>query len=510
MVLSAALTFATIGIVGYVLLERNLANATFDHRAYGSRLHEIRVTLAVILLFGVLAGGLVFYLLGGRRLMRDHRMALRRATRDGLTDLPNQRAFQEEFPDAVAAGTRYGDPLALVLFDVDDLKLINERHGRRHGDAILTELARVLRSSRPGDRPYRIGGDEFAMVLSHTDAAGAKTLARRLSRGFSAAGVEVSMGASVRRPGVAADTLRAEADAALNEARRQGGNRAAYFDELDSRSAVTTAQTKDAVRRLTEEGRLETVFQPIWNFDTEALLGIEALTRPDPAYGLSGPAEAFDVAEQLGCVHQLDVLCAQSALRSASSLLPQGALLFINLAPITLDLDADGDDWLSEAVDRAELEPQQIVIEVTERFGARTASILKCLERLRGQGFKVAVDHVGTGNCGVEMLRRMQAEFVKIDRSIVGAAATEPGARAVLMAIATFARQSGAFVIAEGIEDEDTLQFLRSIGQREISPEMIIQGGQGFQLGGPGDGIPSGSSVPPQRGRTLRRSLLKA
>jgi EAL domain-containing protein (putative c-di-GMP-specific phosphodiesterase class I) len=111
--------------------------------------------------------------------------------------------------------------------------------------------------------------------------------------------------------------------------------------------------------------------------------------------------------------------------------------------------------------------------------------VVKSLRRLREQGFKIAVDDVGTGNSGLEMLRQLNAEFVKIDRSIVAAAATEPGARAVLMAIATFARQTGAFVIAEGIEDEDTLQFLRSIDERELSAEMIIQGGQGFRLGVP-------------------------
>jgi diguanylate cyclase (GGDEF)-like protein len=447
-------------------------------------MHEIRVVLALIALLGLVGGGLVFYVVGGRRLMRDHRMTLRRATRDGLTDLPNQRAFQDEFPDAVAAATRYGDPLALVLLDVDDFKLINDRHGHQQGDTILRVVSGVLRSSRPGDRPYRIGGDEFALLLSHTDAEGARTLTRRLSRNFAEAGVEVSIGASVLRPGLAASTLHAEADTALYEAKRQGGNRTAHFDEIQTQVVVTTAETKDAVRRLIDEGRLTTVFQPIWNFDAESLLGMEALTRPDPAYGLSGPAEAFDVAEQLGRVHQLDVLCVQSALRSAPEL-PAGVLLFLNLAPMTLDLDSEEDDWLGVAVEEAGLEPQQVVVEVTERFGGRTMSVVKCLRRLREQGFRIAVDDVGTGNSGLEMLRQLDAEFVKIDRSIVAAAATEPGARAVLMAIATFARQTGAFVIAEGIEDEDTLQFLRSIDERQLSAEMIIQGGQGFQLGRP-------------------------
>ncbi|MEA2200899.1 MAG: hypothetical protein QOI89_1495 [Solirubrobacteraceae bacterium] len=463
---------------------------TYDHRVYDSQLHEVRVILGLIGLLALLGGAAVFYLVGGRRLMRDHRMVLRRATRDGLTDLPNQRAFQDEFPDAVAAATRYRDPLALILLDVDDFKLINDRNGHPEGDSILRVVSGVLRASRPGDRPYRIGGDEFALLLAHTDAEGARTLARRLGRDFAEVGIEMSMGVSVLRPGLAAETLRAEADTALYEAKRRGGDRAEHFDELQTKVAVTSAESRDAVRRLIDEGRLTTVFQPIWNFDAESLLGLEALTRPDPSYGLSGPAEAFDIAEQLGRVRQLDMLCVQSALRAAPALDP-GVLLFLNLAPLTLDLDADADDWLRLAVEGAGLEPSQVVIEVTERFGGRTMSVVRCLQRLRRQGFRIAVDDVGTGNSGLEMLRQIDAEFVKIDRSIVAAAATEPGARAVLMAMATFARQTGAFVIAEGIEDEDTLQFLLGIDERDLSADTVIQGGQGFRLGRPAPGVSS-------------------
>jgi diguanylate cyclase (GGDEF)-like protein len=459
-------------------------NVVYDHRVYDSQLHEVRLLLGLIALLGLIGGGGVFYLVGGRRLMRDHRMVLRRATRDGLTDLPNQRAFQDDFPDAVAAAARYEDQLALVLLDVDDFKLINDRHGHPQGDSILRVLSGVLRSGRPGDRPYRIGGDEFALLLAHTDVDGARALVRRLCRNFAEVGVEVSLGVSSLRVGLAADTLRAEADTALYEAKRRGGNRAVHFEDIREQVVVTTPEKKEALRRLIDEGRLTTVFQPIWNFDTEAMLGVEALTRPDPAYGLSGPAEAFDVAEQIGRVHALDVLCATNALHAAPEL-ADGILLFLNLSPFTLDLDAEGDDWLRDAVEGAGRSPEDIVVEVTERFGGRTASVIKCLARLRAERFKIAVDDVGTGNSGLEMLRKIDAEFVKLDRSIVVAAATEPGARAVLMAMATFAHQTGAFVIAEGIEDHDTLEFLRGIGQQEPTSETIIQGGQGFHLGRP-------------------------
>jgi diguanylate cyclase (GGDEF)-like protein len=459
-------------------------DVTYDHRTYDAQVAQVRRIVALIGLLGLFGGGAVFYLVGGRRLMRDHRMVLHSATRDGLTDLPNQRAFQGEFPDAVASAARYGDPLALVLLDVDDFKLINDRHGHQQGDSALRVVSGVLRSSRPGDRAYRIGGDEFALLLSHTDAEGARTLTRRLCRDFAEVGVEISMGASGLRPGLAADTLRAEADTALYEAKRQGGNRAAHFEDIRERVVVTTAEKKEAVRRLIDEGLMTTVFQPIWNFEQGSLLGMEALTRPDQRYGLSGPAEAFDVAEQIGRVHQLDVLCVESALKYAPEL-ERGVLMFLNLSPVTLDLDAETDAWLGPAVERAGLRPQEVVVEVTERFGGRTVSVVKQLKRLREQGFKIAVDDVGTGNSGLEMLRGVEAEFVKLDRSIVAAAATEPGARAVLMAMATFARQTGAFVVAEGIEDEDTLEFLRAINERDLSSSAIIQGGQGFGLGRP-------------------------
>ena len=458
---------------------------TYDHRAYDAQLNEVRKILALIGLLTLIGGGGVFYLVGGRRLMRDHRTVLRQATRDGLTELPNQRAFHDEFSQVVASAMRYQDPFALALLDIDDFKLINDRQGHQQGDAILKRVARVLREARPGDRPYRIGGDEFALLLAHTDADGARTVARRLSRELADAGIELSIGVSALRQGLQADTLRAEADAALYEAKRQGGNRAAYFDDIREHVVVTTSEKKEAVRRLIEQGRLETVFQPIWDLDAETLLGVEALTRPDPSYGLSGPAEAFDIAEQIGRVHQLDVLCVENALTSAPKLKP-GVLLFLNLSPLTLDLDAETDAWLAPAVERAGLSPQAVVIEVTERFGGRTTAVIKHLKQLRQQGFKIAIDDVGTGNSGLEMLRKIDAEFVKLDRSIVVGAATEPGARAVLMAMATFARQTGAFVIAEGIEGEDMLEFLRRVNEdHELASDTIIQGGQGFGLGRP-------------------------
>jgi diguanylate cyclase (GGDEF)-like protein len=472
-------------VVPLLLQHRRYAfELSYDHDVLDQQLADARRALLLVGLLALVGGGGVFYLVGGRALLRSHRAALQRATRDGLTDLPNQRAFQDEFPQAIAAAARNQDALALMALDVDDFKFINDRHGHPHGDAILERVARVLREGRPGDRAYRIGGDEFVLLLPHTDADGARVLARRLLRNLGEVKVKVTIGVSASAQGRASELLRAEADAALYEAKRHGGDRIAHFDDIRNDVAVIGAEKRAAVRALIEERRLSTVYQPIWDFSDGTLLGVEALARPHADYGLSGPAEAFDICEQIGRAHELDVVCVESALASAVDL-PDGTLLFLNICPSTLDLDGGENDWLLVAVERAGLAPERVVIEITERFGARAASVVKCLKRLRAQGFKIAVDDVGTGNSGLSTLRQVKVEFVKLDRTIVAAASTDPAARGVLMAIAIFARETGAFVIAEGIEDTETLAFLRGIDERDLRGDIVIQGGQGYGLGVP-------------------------
>jgi diguanylate cyclase (GGDEF)-like protein len=468
--------------------DRYALEVSYDHRVLDADLHDVRVGLGLIGLLAAIGGSLVFYLAGGRVLLRSHRIALRRATRDGLTDLPNHRAFQDEFRRAAVLAARLQEPLALIAFDLDDFKFLNDKHGHPHGDAILQRVAEVLRAGRVEDRPYRVGGDEFAVVLPHTDGDGANTIAARLARALGRAGIIVSVGVSDLRAGQPAEDLRAEADAALYEAKRQGGNRVTHFNEIRDQVVITTSDRTDVVRRLIDETRLNMVFQPIWDLETQRLIGTEALMRPFPEDGLSGPAEAFDLAEQIGRVHELDMLCVTVALRDVGDL-PDGALVFVNICPLTLDLDARDGQWLLAAVHAAGLTPDRIAIEVTERFGARTDAVVACLRRLRSEGFRLALDDVGTGNAGLEMLQKVDADFVKIDRSIVAGATTDRSARAVLMAMATYARQTGAYVIAEGIEDQETLDYLAAIDVRDDRPHKIIQGGQGFGLGRPASGL---------------------
>src|SRR5207244_1629617 len=123
---------------------------------------------------------------------------------------------------------------------------------------------------------------------------------------------------------------------------------------------------------------------------------------------------------------------------------------FINISPQTLDADAEGNAWLTDLLGACDVDPAMVVIEVTERHGARTRQVVETLLRLRAQGLRVAIDDVGAGNSGLEILREVRAEFIKLDRAVVTGAVSDPGARGVLLAMTTFAHQTGAFVIAEG------------------------------------------------------------
>src|SRR3954468_12924329 len=375
---------------------RHAFEVTRDHALLDEQLRDVRRAVMLLVVVGLFGAALVFYLVGGRALARSHRIALRRASRDGLTDLPNQREFREDFERELQSAQRHGDCLSVAAIDLDDFKLLNDRHGHAHGDAVLRRAAAVLRHLRAGDRAYRVGGDEFVVLLARTCADGARTAAQRLSGALRDAGVAASIGLSELRPGHEADSLLAEADAALYEGKRRGATGIVHFDDVRDRVAVTRPDDVRALHRLLEDGALTTAFQPIWNLAAGTLLGVEALSRPEPGCGLSNPAQAFDVAEQVGRVRELDALCVQSAMRAAGDLPPE-ALLFLNIAPQTLDLDEDGEDWLLRAVRDAGLDPARVVIEVTERFGGRTASVLASLRRLRAQGFRLALDDVGAG-----------------------------------------------------------------------------------------------------------------
>jgi diguanylate cyclase (GGDEF)-like protein len=429
----------------------------------------------------------LFYVLAGRTLVRRHSMVVKRATRDSLTDLGNHRSFQEELTRAVEVAARKREPLALALVDLNDFKFTNDRHGHRRGDEVLLQVARLLERGRPADRAFRIGGDEFALLLPGTSGLQARLgLQRRLDASqASAANASFTVGVAVLDPGAEAEpaVLWEQADAALYEGKRTGADIVVFDDVAELLSIVTPAKVQ-SLRALLDEPRLEIAFQPIWDLQDGRVLGLEALARPWQGYGFDGPADMFAVAEKIGRAHELDNVCRAAALARAHEI-PDGVLMFLNVNPHSLTHGELGGDRLLRSVEAAGVHPSQIVLEITERSEARLSQVIADATRLRSLGFRLALDDVGAGNAGLEMLRELAVDFVKIDTSVIAAAIEDKHAQAVLLAIIAYAGRAGAYVIAEGIESERILTFVHNAEHLQIAIGPPIKGGQGYLLGRP-------------------------
>jgi diguanylate cyclase (GGDEF)-like protein len=469
--------FQTVRAGGHsytVIAEPSTAQAT-------AILDAVRDGLVVLALPALLGSLGLFWLLAGRTLQVRHRRALDRARRDALTGLGNRRSFEDEVAKATSLAARNGVESALAVFDVDDFKYLNDRRGHARGDEILKEVAKVLGGGREHDRAFRTGGDEFAVLLPSTSEYEAHCAISRMRGQLAERNIAVSCGISATRPGMrSAAILREEAEAALKEGKARRADQPVRFSEVSGRARVLTPEKVHAVRLLIADGALDVALQPIWDLDEGQLVGCEGLARPHADYGIADPAEVFEIARQIGQVAELDRLCVSRMLQRAPQL-PEGTRLFVNVHPASLD-DGDEAEWLLDALRRAKVKPERIVVEVAERAGARVGSMRRSLERLRGLGVKVALDGIGAGSSGLELLHQIPVDYVKVDRSVVTSAAEDPSARGVLAAVAAFARETGTYVIAEGIEDAEVLRFVRAFGDQYPG---AIRGGQGYCLGRP-------------------------
>jgi len=448
-------------------------------------LGDIRRTLLMLIAGGALLGIPAFYFLGGRSLDRLHRSAIERATLDGLTDLANHRAFQGELDRALSLARRHTQPLTLALYDLDDFRFQNDRFGQGTADAMLRQVADSLRGGRTEDRAFRIGGDEFALILPHTDEEHARmAVAGVIERLPDGTDVSLSVGLAEISLEVGDSVgMRAQADAALHAAKRRGGGATVSFSEVED-SRVLTATKVRSLRGLLADPEVDSAYQPILDITGTRVIGFEGLARPSRKYGLDGPGEAFDIAAAIGRSAELDEICRRAVLAGATDL-PDDTLLFLNVAPQSLDDGRADADSLASLVREVGLEPERVVLEVTERFSGSIVTLAAEARKLRAAGFRLALDDVGVGNSGLQMLRELDFDFVKIDREVLVRAIADVTARGVLVSITAFAAETGATVIAEGIEDQAMWDLARSPSAK-ASVTLAAQGVQGYLFGRPG------------------------
>ncbi|MDQ5840016.1 MAG: EAL domain-containing protein, partial [Chloroflexota bacterium] len=419
------------------------------------------------------------YLLGGHTIYRRQRRAEMSADTDALTGVAGRRPFRPML-EATLSGAG-NSPVGLALVDLDDFKEINDRFGHSHGDRVLVALGEAFTALRSSDTAFRIGGDEFAVVLpGSTDQEAAAVIERvRDSLAALVPGVTFSCGVAAAR-GVSMQELWERADAALYEAKGSGRRQTVTFQGMSTTLAVSP-QKFDAVTGLLSEGSgLSVAFQPIWDLREGRVLGHEALLRLPPGLPIDGPEQAFALAHRLGVVVALDRRARHEVLRAVRDRRWQG-LLFINVHPDALrSLDVDA---FATQVIAAGLRIEQVVLEVTEHADMDSPGSIRVLKQAQARGFRLALDDMGHGNAGLRALTLVRFDVVKIDRDVIVQLGTDPASDATVAAATTFVQRTGGWVIAEGIEDQ---RILTAVCETECQPPLIwMLAGQGYLLGQP-------------------------
>lgn len=466
------------------------ADATLLHLR---RTQEQNVRVALILApLGLIALGVFLFvlLMYQRQLKALQQAKIKRlegaALVDDLTGIGNRRAFKVDLDREVSRAQRYGETLTLAILDIDDFKILNDRNGHMHGDGVLAQVAALLASLRSEDRAYRIGGDEFAAILPHTTAdMGSETLQRLRSEIQSRiVGCTVSVGlATLTGPNCHAAALQAQADAAMYAGKRAGPNGVTLFDASADGMWALSPNKIHGLEQLIDAGSMDVVFQPIWDVNEVRIVAYEALARPDPTYGFGGPLEMFNLAERIGRAHDLDAICRQSALEAAKQL-PVDALLFLNVAPQSLIHDRLDPADFARAVRAVGLTPDRVVIEITQQSITPFEAVDATARALKKHGFRLGLDDTGGSTSGLDMLSRLPLDFVKIERDVIVNAIDDAGARAVLAGIVAIAATTGAYVIAEGVENAEMLKFVCQSGvrARPAASRHLIHGVQGYFL----------------------------
>ena len=393
---------------------------------------------------------------------------------DPLTGLRNRRAFDRE----LSAPRR--DPYAILAIDLDNLKSINDEHGHEAGDAALRAVADLLSAAtRDGDMLARIGGDEFGVLLEGLTLEEGGAVAERMRASthgvnFAYGAVRISVGCAAGDAATPAISLWRSADAALYSAKRAGRDRVERV-AMGHRLGPTRAAADELISRVLATRAIDAVYQPIVDLSSGRMIGFEALARPGGAAPTASVENLFAAARRLGLDRDLDWLCRRAAVQCAHQL-PEGLPVFINIGiPLLLDPMHDVDQMLL-LLHWARRSPTDVVLEITERDAVHDIRRFEqVLKAYRSEGFRFALDDVGDGHSTFEVLAASMPEFIKIAGGFARLG-SHRGRHSAIRAAVTFATDTGAAVIAEGVETDRHLTLATTLG---------VQLGQGFFLGRP-------------------------
>jgi diguanylate cyclase (GGDEF)-like protein/PAS domain S-box-containing protein len=396
---------------------------------------------------------------------------------DALTGLPNRSLLKDRLLRALAGARRRGDKVALLSLDLDRFKLVNDSLGHAIGDLLLKDVAeRLKRCTREQDTVAKVNGDEFVIVLSGVkDEAEAAVAAARITDAvagrFSVQGHSLSTSCSV---GISifpehsddCDTLIRYADQAMYRAKENGRNRFQFFNEDMNVRVMERLGLENDLRLALERDEFFLAYQPQMGITTGEVTGIEALIRwQHPTLGLVPPNEFIAIAENGGLILPIGEWVLRTACAQAQKWHREGFLTF----PIAVNVSAvqfrqEGFCQLIRIVlHETGLPPQFLELELTETLLLSNADVMfAVLQELKELGVLLAIDDFGTGYSSLSYLKQFRVNKLKIDRSFIRDIAFDSDDAAITTAIISLARSLNLKVVAEGVENEAQMSFLRT------------------------------------------------
>lgn len=407
------------------------------------------------------------------------------AQHDSLTDLPNRTLFREKMGEGLNQVAIAGGAMAVLCFDLDNFKTVNDRLGHAAGDRLLRWVAARLKENvGEHDTVARLGGDEFAVLQRGPQPQSAEQLARRLVEIIGhppplesqSIHVGVSVGIAISPDhGLDADELMKCADLALYQAKAKGRGAYQLFEPEMEEEARSRHALEHDLRGALEANQFHLVFQPQVRLDTTELTGFEALLRWNhPSRGFVSPAEFIPIAEENGLIVPIGEWVLRTACATAASW--PDVTVAVNLSPVQFrsrGLVA----MVTSALAEARLPPQRLELEVTETaLLDDSEATIEILHQLRALGVRVSLDDFGVGYSSLSYLRKFPFDRIKIDRSFVGTLGESPESVAIVRTIASLGSVLGVETTAEGVETIEQLDFVRECGCTAV---------QGYYFGKP-------------------------
>ena len=400
---------------------------------------------------------------------------LHQSLHDHLTDLPNRFLFEDRLEQAVAQARRVGGQTAVMILDINRFKQVNDTLGHDVGDLLIQEFARRLRSTlRDCDTVSRLGGDEFAVLLPLSSSQRVQHVAQKIQIAISQPFLlkstrltsSIAIGVALYpRHGESADVLLRHADVAVSQGKGKSG--VAFYDEQTDPNSMRALALENDLRAAIEQDMLELHYQPKIEVANSRVCGVEALVRwKHPVHGFISPVEFIPLAERTGLIRQLTRWVVKKGMETAQIWQKAGINLSVAMNLSVWDIqDPDFVQYVLSHMNSLEVLPERLEFEITEStMMADAIRAISTAQRLSSFGITLAVDDFGTGFSSLSYLKKFPVSVLKIDRSFISNILNDSADLTIVRSTIEMAHQMGLKVVAEGVENRDTLHTLQALG----------------------------------------------